>query len=63
MPFGLCTCPRTPARRIVTERAGLIAERQSTAVEHTMRLENQAVKDKEAARAASANDRGAIAGT
>jgi hypothetical protein len=34
----------------VTERAALIAERQSEAVEHTMRLEDQAVKDKRAAR-------------
>jgi hypothetical protein len=34
----------------VTERAALIAERQSKAVEHTMRLEDQAVKDKRAAR-------------
>jgi predicted DNA-binding mobile mystery protein A len=43
--------PERPLAEIVTERAALIAERQSKAVEHTMRLEDQAVKDKGAARA------------
>jgi predicted DNA-binding mobile mystery protein A len=43
--------PERPLAEVVTERATLIAERQSKAVEHTMRLEDQAVKDKRAARA------------
>jgi predicted DNA-binding mobile mystery protein A len=43
--------PDRPLAEVVTERAALIAERQSKAVEHTMRLEDQAVKDKGAARA------------
>jgi predicted DNA-binding mobile mystery protein A len=43
--------PERPLADVVRERAALIAERQSGAVEHTMRLENQAVKDKRAARA------------
>jgi predicted DNA-binding mobile mystery protein A len=43
--------PERPLAEVVTERAELIAERQSKAVEHTMRLEHQAVKDKKAARA------------
>jgi predicted DNA-binding mobile mystery protein A len=43
--------PERPLADVVTERAALIAERQSEAVEHTMRLENQAVTDKRAARA------------
>jgi len=36
---------------VVTKRAKLVAERQSMAIEHTMRLEDQAVRDKRAARA------------
>ena len=43
--------PERPLAEVVTERAALIAERQSKAVEHTMRLEDQSVKDKGAARA------------
>jgi predicted DNA-binding mobile mystery protein A len=43
--------PERPLAEVVTERAALIAERQSKAVEHTMRLEDQAVKDKRAAHA------------
>lgn len=43
--------PERPLAEVVTERAAVIAERQSKAVEHTMRLEDQAVKDKGAARA------------
>jgi predicted DNA-binding mobile mystery protein A len=43
--------PERPLADVVTERAKLVAERQSKAVEHTMRLEDQAVKDKKAARA------------
>jgi predicted DNA-binding mobile mystery protein A len=43
--------PERPLAEVVTERAELIAERQSKAIEHTMRLEDQAVKDKKAARA------------
>jgi predicted DNA-binding mobile mystery protein A len=42
--------PEHPLEEIVTKRAELIAERQSQAVEQTMRLEDQAVKDKRAAR-------------
>jgi predicted DNA-binding mobile mystery protein A len=41
--------PERPLAEIVNERAGLIADRQSSAVEHSMRLEDQAVKDKRAA--------------
>lgn len=43
--------PERPLAEVVRERAELIAERQSKAVEQTMRLEDQAVKDKRAARA------------
>ena len=42
--------PEQPLAEIVKERAALVADRQSSAVEHTMRLEDQAVKDKTAAR-------------
>jgi predicted DNA-binding mobile mystery protein A len=42
--------PERPLAEVVRERAVLIAERQSKAVEQTMRLENQAVNDKGAAR-------------
>lgn len=43
--------PERPLAEVVRDRAELIAERQSKAVEHTMRLEDQAVRDKRAARA------------
>jgi predicted DNA-binding mobile mystery protein A len=43
--------PERPLAEVVTERARLVAERQSKAVEQTMRLEDQAVKDTRAARA------------
>lgn len=43
--------PEHPLEETVVRRAELIAERQSQAVEQTMRLENQAVKDRQAARA------------
>ncbi|WP_315766989.1 MULTISPECIES: mobile mystery protein A [unclassified Bradyrhizobium] len=43
--------PERPLAEVVTERAALVAERQAKAVEQTMRLEDQAVKDKGAARA------------
>jgi predicted DNA-binding mobile mystery protein A len=43
--------PERPLEEIVTKRAEVVAERQSQAVEQTMRLEDQAVKDKKAARA------------
>jgi predicted DNA-binding mobile mystery protein A len=43
--------PERPLADVVRDRAKLIAERQSKAVEQTMRLEDQAVKDKKAARA------------
>ena len=41
--------PERPLAEIVNERAALIADRQSSAIEHSMRLEDQAVKDKRAA--------------
>jgi predicted DNA-binding mobile mystery protein A len=41
--------PEHPLAEVVTKRAELIAERQSQAIEQTMRLEDQAVKDKQAA--------------
>lgn len=41
--------PERPLAEMVNERAALIADRQSAAVEHSMRLEDQAVKDKRAA--------------
>jgi predicted DNA-binding mobile mystery protein A len=41
--------PEKPLADTVRERAALVAERQSSAVEHTMRLEDQAVRDKRAA--------------
>jgi predicted DNA-binding mobile mystery protein A len=43
--------PENPLAEVVRERAEIIAARQSSAVEHTMRLEDQAVHDKNAARA------------
>jgi predicted DNA-binding mobile mystery protein A len=42
--------PEHPLADVVTARAELMAESQSQAVEQTMRLEDQAVKDKRAAR-------------
>ena len=49
--------PERPLAEIVKERAALVADRQSSAVEHTMRLEDQAVKDKTCrSRITSAND-------
>lgn len=43
--------PEQPLEQTVMNRATLVAERQSQAIEQTMRLEDQAVKDKRAARA------------
>jgi len=40
--------PERPLAEIVSRRAKLVAERQSEAVEHSMRLEDQAVQDKRA---------------
>jgi predicted DNA-binding mobile mystery protein A len=40
--------PERPLAEIVRERADKVAERQAGAVEHTMRLENQAVRSKRA---------------
>jgi len=42
--------PEKPLAAILRERAETMAERQSVAVEHTMRLEDQTVRDKSAAR-------------
>lgn len=42
--------PEQPLAETVRERAELIAERQSGAVEHTMRLEDQAVTSKQASK-------------
>src|ERR1700738_3965280 len=42
--------PRRPLAQTVTNRAELIAERQLKAVEQTMRLEDQSVKDTAAAK-------------
>jgi predicted DNA-binding mobile mystery protein A len=41
--------PEKPLAKTVTERAALIASRRSAAVEHTMKLEDQDVRDKRAA--------------
>lgn len=43
--------PERPLAEVVTKRAAEIAERQSRAIEQTMRLEDQAVEDNQAARA------------
>ncbi|MGY3149261.1 putative DNA-binding mobile mystery protein A [Bradyrhizobium sp. USDA 3397] len=43
--------PERPLAEVVTKRAAEIAERQSRAIEQTMRLEDQAVEDNRAARA------------
>lgn len=43
--------PEKPLADTVRERAELLARQRQAAVEHTMRLEDQAVKDKRAARA------------
>src|SRR5271165_7656192 len=40
--------PERPLADIVSERAELVAEKQLAAVRHTMRLEDQAVSDKQA---------------
>jgi predicted DNA-binding mobile mystery protein A len=42
--------PERPLAEIVRERAEKVAARQSGAVEHTMRLENQAVQNKRASK-------------
>jgi predicted DNA-binding mobile mystery protein A len=42
--------PEKPLAETVRERAELVAQRQLTAVEHTMRLEDQSVKGKTAAK-------------
>jgi predicted DNA-binding mobile mystery protein A len=43
--------PERPLAEVVMEQAERVAERQSRAIEQTMRLEDQAVGDKKAARA------------
>jgi predicted DNA-binding mobile mystery protein A len=43
--------PEKPLADTLRERAELLARQRQAAVEHTMRLEDQAVKDKHAARA------------
>ncbi len=43
--------PEKPLAETVRERAELLARQRQAAVEHTMRLEDQAVKDKRAAHA------------
>ncbi len=43
--------PERPLVEVVTKRAAEVAERQSRAIEQTMRLEDQAVEDNQAARA------------
>jgi predicted DNA-binding mobile mystery protein A len=43
--------PERPLAEVVTKRAAEIAERQSRAIEQTMRLEDQAVEDNRAAQA------------
>ena len=43
--------PERPLAEVVTKRAAEVAERQSRAIEQTMRLEDQAVEDNQAARA------------
>ncbi|PWE81655.1 hypothetical protein XF30_10560 [Bradyrhizobium sp. SUTN9-2] len=43
--------PERPLAEVVTKRAADIAERQSRAIEQTMRLEDQAVENNQAARA------------
>jgi predicted DNA-binding mobile mystery protein A len=42
--------PDKPLADTVRERAERVADKRASAVEHTMRLENQAVRDKNAAR-------------
>ena len=42
--------PEKPLEKTVRERAERVADQRASAVEHTMRLENQAVRDKSAAR-------------
>jgi predicted DNA-binding mobile mystery protein A len=48
--FVYALIPDKPLAETVRERAKLVAQGQLTAVEHTMRLENQSVKGKTAAR-------------
>ena len=48
--FVYALIPEKPLADTVRERAESIADRQSSAVEHTMRLEDQAVTGKKAAR-------------
>jgi predicted DNA-binding mobile mystery protein A len=43
--------PERPLAEVVQKQAELVADRQSKAIEQTMRLEDQAVNDKKAARA------------
>ncbi|MHB0772914.1 mobile mystery protein A [Bradyrhizobium sp. 1.29L] len=43
--------PERPLAEVVTKRAAEVAERQSRAIEQTMRLEDQAVENNQAARA------------
>jgi predicted DNA-binding mobile mystery protein A len=43
--------PEKPLAETVRERAELVADHQASAIEHTMRLEDQAVKNKSVARA------------
>jgi predicted DNA-binding mobile mystery protein A len=47
--FVYALVPEKPLAKMVRERAASLADRQSSAVEHSMRLEDQAVKDKHAA--------------
>jgi predicted DNA-binding mobile mystery protein A len=47
--FVYALIPEKPLAEIMRQRAALLADRQSAAVEHSMRLEDQAVKDKRAA--------------
>jgi predicted DNA-binding mobile mystery protein A len=47
--FVYALIPEKPLAEIMRQRAALLADRQSAAVEHSMRLEDQAVKDKHAA--------------
>jgi predicted DNA-binding mobile mystery protein A len=42
--------PERPLAEVVRERAEFLAERQSTAVQHSMRLEDQAVPDRRASK-------------
>jgi predicted DNA-binding mobile mystery protein A len=48
--FVYALVPEKPLAEMVRERAERVADLRASAVEHTMRLENQAVRDKGAAR-------------